>query len=90
MRLQTSMPSMPGIITSSSTMSGLVRCTRFERVDAVHGGDDLEIFSRQLGLEQPDIGENVVDDENAGGHCGAFRKLSTVCRKLITEIGLEM
>ena len=35
---------------------------------AVEGGDDLEIFRRQLGFEQLDVGENVVDDENARGH----------------------
>ena len=71
-------------------MSGLVRWTDSKRIDAVHGGDHLEIFGGQLRLEQADIGENVVDDENAGGHCGPFRKLSTVCRKPITEMGFEI
>ena len=71
-------------------MSGLVRWIEFERVDAVHGRDDIEIFRRKLRLEEANIRENVVDDQNSGGHCGLLRKLSTVLRKLITEIGFEI
>ena len=46
---------------------------RLQRVGTIHGGDDLEIFGRELRLEQPDIGEDVVDDEDACRHCGVFR-----------------
>ena len=68
MRRQTSKPSMPGIITSSSTMSGSSAATRVERLLAAARGHDLEIFGRQLGFEQLDVGEDVVDDQNACGH----------------------
>jgi hypothetical protein len=69
---------------------GLVALNRLECIGAVHGGDDLKVFRRQLGFEKPYIGENIVDDEDTGGHCGRFRNPSIVCRKLITEIGLEI
>ena len=69
MRRQTSKPSMPGIITSSSTMSGMVlRRSCASALQPVEGGDDLEIFGRQLGFEQLDVGEDVVDDQDARGH----------------------
>ena len=71
-------------------MSGFDALHDLQRIDAVHRREDLEIFRRQLGLEQPDIGENIVDDEDAGGHDGCFRKPSMVWRKLRTEIGLEI
>ena len=67
-RRQTSKPSMPGIITSSRTMSHRPCSQSAERVGPVHGGDDVEILGRELGLEQLDVGEDVVDDEDAGGH----------------------
>ena len=69
---------------------GLGALHRFQRIHAVHGGDDFEIFGRKLGFQQTDIGEDVVDDKNAGCHFGLPRKLSMVLRKLITEIGLEI
>ena len=52
---------------------GLGALHRFQGIDAVHGGDDLEILRRQLGFQQADIGENVVDDQDAGCHSGFFR-----------------
>ncbi len=39
-----------------------------ERVLAAGGGDDVEIFGREPGLEQLHIGGDVVDDQNAGRH----------------------
>ena len=71
-------------------MSGLVRLHGFERVDAVHGGHDVEILRRQLRLEQAHIGEDVVDDEDARRHAGFFRYPSMVWRKLRTEMGFEI
>ena len=35
---------------------------------AAVGRQHLEVLGRQAGLEQLDVGEDVVDDENAGGH----------------------
>ena len=90
MRRQTSMPSMPGIITSSSTMSGFVAVHRFERVHAVHGGHHVEIFRGELRLEQTHVGEDVVDDEDARRHADFFRYPSMVWRKLRTEMGFEI
>ena len=72
MRRQTSKPSMPGIMTSSSTMSGSCSSILVERFLPVEGGDDLEILGRQLGFEQLDVREDVVDDQDAGGH-GSIR-----------------
>ena len=40
-----------------------------ERVGAVGGGQHLEIFGEQPDFEQLHIGRDVVDDEDAGGHC---------------------
>ena len=71
-------------------MSGFVRLIELESVNTVHGRDDIEIFRRKLRLEKANIRENVVDDQNPGGHCGLLRKLSTVLRKLITEMGFEI
>jgi hypothetical protein len=39
-----------------------------QRIRAVHGCEHVEIFGRQLGLEQFDVRMDVVDDENAGRH----------------------
>ena len=49
-------PSMPGIITSSSTMSHKPLITDGQRVGSVHGGHDVEILRRQLCFEQLDVG----------------------------------
>ena len=46
---------------------------RLQGISTIHRGDDLEIFGRQLCFEQADVGEDVVDDEDAGGHCAFFR-----------------
>ena len=62
-----------------------------ERFLAVMRGDDLEILGRQLRFEQLDVGENVVNDENARCHVlPQPRKRRTVSRKLVTEIGFEI
>ncbi len=61
----------------------------------VEGGDDIEIFRRQLRFQKLDVGHDVIDDEDACGHeIGAPTrypmKRRTVSRKLVTEIGLEI
>ncbi len=63
----------------------------FERLFATVCGDDLEILGRQLRLEQLDVGEYVVNDENARCHDPLQpRKRRTVSMKLTTEMGLEI
>ena len=64
-----------------------------QRIAAVHGGENVEIFRRKPGLEQLDVGSDVVDDKDA---CGHWRPPSTVPRKwrmvsmnLPTEIGFD-
>ena len=44
-----------------------------QRIRPVHRGHDVEILSRKLRLEQTHIGQNVVDDENAGRHADFLR-----------------
>ena len=61
-------------------MSGFTRCT-IQRVDAVHRREHFEIFCRQLRFEQPDVGQNVVDDENPGSHDAFLRNPSMVSQK---------
>ena len=39
-----------------------------QRLLAAHRRDDVEIFGRQPRFQQLDVGGNIVDDENAGGH----------------------
>jgi hypothetical protein len=59
---------------------------------AVHGAGDFVVLGRQLGLEQADIGLDVVDDEDPGAHAAgtlSSRRLM-VSRKWTTEMGLEM
>ena len=74
-RRQTSKPSMPGIITSSRTMSQqAATAERPAPRRPLAGGPDLEILGRQPCLEQLDVGEDVVDDQDARGH--AQRSLS--------------
>ena len=46
---------------------------RFQRICAVHRGDNLEILCRELGFEQANIGENVIDDKDASRHCDFFK-----------------
>ena len=71
-------------------MSGFDFWTASSASKSVHRRDDFEILSRQLGFEKPHIGDNVIDDENAGGHDFFFRNPSMVCRKLTTEMGFEI
>ena len=52
-------------------MSGVSVGDARKRLFAGEGGDDLEIFGRELCLEQLYVGEDVVDDEDAGGHASA-------------------
>ncbi len=47
---------------------GLVLFDAFQRLLAAERRDDLEIFRRQLGFQQLDVREDVVDDQDAGGH----------------------
>ena len=60
-----------------------------KRLFAVRGGDDIEIFRRQSRFQKLDVGGHVVDDENAGGHCGLPRKWRIVSMNLPTEIGFD-
>ena len=68
MRRQTSNPSMPGIMTSSRTMSGVCFSMSVERFGAAVGRHDVEILGRKLRFQQADVGRNIVDDQNARGH----------------------
>ena len=68
MRRQASKPSMPGIMTSSSTTSTRSRAKNVQRFLAAVGGEHFEILSLQPRFEQLHIGEDVIDDEYAGGH----------------------
>ena len=61
-----------------------------ERIQAVHRGDDLKILRRQLRFQKPDVGNDVIDYENAGRHDFFLRNPSMVWRKLTTEMGFEM
>ena len=58
-----------------------------------HRGDDVEILGRQPRFQQLDVGGDVVDDENAGGHCawslGLPRKWRIVSMNFPTEIGFD-
>ena len=71
-------------------MSGSCSSMRSSASWPLIGGDDLEIFGRQLGFEQLHVREDIVDDQDAGGHGVHPMNLRTVSRKLVTEIGLEI
>ena len=73
MRRHTSMPSIPGIITSSSTMSGLVRCTASSASTPFMAVTTSKYSAASFASSKPHIGQNIVDDENAGCHSGFFR-----------------
>jgi len=73
-----------------------------ERFLAAVGRQHFEILRLKPRFEQLHVGQDVIDDENSGGHiyCLALRtkrqtlarpaKRWTVSRKVITEIGFEM
>ena len=72
-----------------------------DRGDAVIGGQDMEVFARELGLEQLHVDVDVIDNEDSGGHGSGFALISrwgcsqaqnraTVWRKFATEIGLAI
>ena len=73
-RRQTSKPSMSGIITSSRTMSHSALAQIASASAPLIAVDDVEIFGRETGLQQLDVGRYVIDDENAGGHYAFPRK----------------
>ena len=85
---------MPGIITSSSTMSGGSADARAQRRRAVGRRHDVEVLGRELGFQQLDVGrryrrrpECVPTSVYARL---SQRKRSTVSRKFATEIGLAI
>src|SRR6185369_12612149 len=47
---------------------GCIGCDAGERLLAVACRDDFEIFRRELGFQQLDVGNDIVDDENASSH----------------------
>jgi hypothetical protein len=59
---------MPGIMTSSRTMSTSCALTDGERFRAGTGAQHLVILGSQARLEQTHIRRNVVDDQNARSH----------------------
>src|SRR5918994_2515430 len=67
--------------------------TDCQRVAAVPGGENVEIFRRKPSIEQLDVGSDVVDDEDACGHCrspsAVPRKCRMVSMNLPTEIGFD-
>ncbi len=68
---------------------------------AGRGRYDLEVFRLEPGLQQPDIGENVVDNEDPGRHIklstptkylrryASPMKRRTVSRNTATDIGFD-
>ena len=60
---------MPGIVRSSSTMSGCKLRRGGDRSGAVLGlADDVESLLREQGRERIARQRMIVDDENAFGH----------------------
>ena len=49
-------------------MSGGSRRGELERLGPAEGGDDVEILAGQLGLEQLDVRQEVVDDQDPRRH----------------------
>lgn len=41
---------------------------RVEGLLAAHGGCDVEVLGGKLRLQHPDVGENIVDDQDASRH----------------------
>ena len=64
-----------------------------QRLPAVHRRDHVEILGGQPRLQKLDVGGDIVNHENAGGHLpctyGLPRKWRTVSMNLPTEMGLE-
>ena len=87
-RRQTSKPSIPGMTTSSSTRLGTTSSTRSSASAPEAAVTTAIALGREDGLQEPDVGRRVVDDEDdrARGHAG--RKLATRAGKLATSIGL--
>ena len=73
-----------------------------ERLLAAIGGQHLEVLGLKPGFEQLHVGQNIIDDEDAGSHgsqiltdTGIYdfegpMNLRTVSRKDITEIGFDI
>ena len=74
-RRQTSKPSIPGIMTSSRTMSGMSAGAPQPALEAVAGDEDLEIFRRQLGFEQLDIGVQCRRRRGCGRSCAPMQRI---------------
>lgn len=68
---------------------------KLQRFRPVGDGDDVEIFGGKARFEEFDIGKEIVDDQNTGGHVAGVpsllsaRKELTVSRNFATEMGLE-
>ena len=64
-----------------------------QRIAAIHGGDDVEIFGGKPRIEQFNVDCDVIDYENTYGHGGSPsaepRKWRMVSMNLPTEIGFE-
>lgn len=63
-----------------------------QRLVAVRGGHHVEIFGGETGLQQFDVGRDVVDNEDTRGHSELTSypmKRRTVSMNLPTEIGLD-
>ena len=69
-RRHTSKPSSFGIMTSSRMRSGRSSGRDLQGGIAVVRGQHVEVFGRELGLEQTHVHFDVVDDEDAGRHGG--------------------
>ena len=79
---------------ASSRPAGRCRASRRRPwpapVGPSRGGQHLVVFGRELGLEQADVGLDVVDDQDPRGHAAQPSSRRMVSRKCDTEIGLEM
>ncbi|MHC2196102.1 hypothetical protein ACVJF1_008735 [Bradyrhizobium diazoefficiens] len=63
-----------------------------QRLGAVRGGHHVEIFGGKPGLEEFDVGRNVIDNQDTRGHFELTSypiKRRTVSMNLPTEIGLD-
>jgi hypothetical protein len=61
---------LPGSMTSSTTTSTGLERTTARVLFAAARGQHLEVLGVEASLQQLDVGEDVVNDKNAGSHTG--------------------
>ena len=90
-RRQTSKPSMPGIITSSRTMSGIRRAAIASASAPFEAVITSKYSADSLRFQQPHVGGDVVDDQDARGHARTLSRENAGRSRgtCVTEIGLD-